>query len=96
MLRNNLKKIDLAKDLSKKIGFSSSYSKKIINELIEIIILNIKKDDLTLKNFGTFKIRKKKNRLGRNPKTKEKFTIFARNSVVFIPSKKINEMLKNI
>ena len=93
MLRNNLRKIDLINNLSEEIGFSSNYSKKIINDLIEIIIQNIKKGDLILKNLGTFKIRKKKERIGRNPKTKEKFIIFERNSVVFIPSKKILNML---
>ena len=56
MLRNNFRKIDLINNLSKEIGFSSSYSKKIINELIEIIIQSIKNGDLILKNFGTFKI----------------------------------------
>ncbi len=93
MLRNNFRKIDLINNLSEEIGFSSNYSKKIINDLIEIIIQNIKKGDLILKNLGTFKIRKKKERIGRNPKTKEKFIIFERNSVVFIPSKKILDML---
>tara|TARA_B100000963_G_C22176384_1_gene472509 strand:- start:217 stop:507 length:291 start_codon:yes stop_codon:yes gene_type:complete len=93
VLRNNLRKIDLINNLSEEIGFSSNYSKKIINDLIEIIIQNIKKGDLILKNLGTFKIRKKKERIGRNPKTKEKFIIFERNSVVFIPSKKILNML---
>ena len=93
MLRNNLRKIDLINNLSEEIGFSSNYSKKIINDLIEIIIQNIKKGDLILKNLGTFKIRKKKERIGRNPKTKEKFIIFERNSVVFIPSKKILNIL---
>ncbi len=93
MLRNNFRKIDLINNLSKEIGFSSSYSKKIVNELIEIIIQSIKNGDLILKNFGTFKIKKKKERVGRNPKTQEKYIIFERNSVVFTPSKKILDIL---
>ncbi len=95
MLRNNFRKIDLINNLSRELGFSSNYSKRIINELIVIIIQNIKKGDLILKNLGTFKIRKKKERVGRNPKTKEKFIISERNSVIFIPSKKIIDKLNN-
>ena len=95
MLRNNFRKIDLVNNLSRELGFSSNYSKKIINELIIIIIQNIKKGDFILKNLGTFKIRKKKERVGRNPKTKEKFIISERNSVIFIPSKKIIDKLNN-
>ena len=96
MLRNNFRKIDLINNLSRELGFSSNYSKKIINELIVIIIQNIKKGDLILKNLGTFKIRKKKERVGRNPKTKEEHLISARNVVSFSPSKSIYSEINKI
>ena len=54
MFKKNLKKIDLAKRLSNKTGYSVNFSKKLINDLVEIIVLNIKKENLTLKNIGTF------------------------------------------
>ncbi len=93
MFKGKLKKIDIAKNLSKKTGFSINYSKKIIDDLIEIIIFDLKNSRLNLKNLGSFKLIKKKERIGRNPKTKEEFIIPTRKSVSFTPSEKI---LKNL
>ena len=88
-MNNNLKKIDIIKNLSNKIGFSQNISKKIVNDLIDIIIENIKNDNMNLKNIGNFKLIIKKERLGRNPKTEEEFTITPRKSVSFTASKNI-------
>ena len=84
----NFKKEDIAKILSSKSGLSLSYSKKLINDLIVIMFEIINTDKLILKNFGSFKILNKKSRLGRNPKTKEKFIISARKILTFKTSKK--------
>ena len=89
MFKKSLSKIDLIKNLSNKTGFSINYSKKIINDFVEILLRNIKDNDFILKNIGSFKIIKKKERIGRNPKTMQEFTISSRKSVKFIPSKKI-------
>ena len=56
MAKYNFKKEDIIKNLSFSTGFSLNYSKKIINDLIEILIKNIKLGDFNLKNIGTFKI----------------------------------------
>ena len=93
MLKNNLKKEDLVKNLSLHTGYSLTYSKKIIDDLIEILILVIKNDYLNLKNVGSFKLIRKRKRLGRNPKTKEEFIISARKSVSFNASKEITDKL---
>ena len=84
---SSYKKEDIAKDLSLKTGFPVNYSKSLINDLIESMINQISKSNLNLKNFGVFKTIKKNERSGRNPKTKEKFTISSRNSIKFTPSK---------
>ena len=83
----NLKKIDIIKDLSIKTGYSSNYSKKVINELVDEILQSIKKGNFNLKNIGSFKIISKKERIGRNPKTKKEYVISKRKSVSFKPSK---------
>ena len=95
MIRKSIKKIDIIKNLSLQTGFSYNFSKKIINDLIEVIILNIGLGSLVLKNIGSFKLIKKKQREGRNPKTKEKFIISARKSIIFTPSKKISKNVNN-
>ena len=83
----------MIKKLSLKTGYSNSFSKKLINDLINILTINIKIGDLTLKNIGTFKTIQKKERLGRNPKTKEEFKISRRKSIIFKASKKITEKI---
>ena len=96
MIRKNLTKKDIIKDLAFKTGFPFIYSKKLLSDLIEFIIQNIKNDNLILKNLGSFKIIYKKDRIGRNPKNKEKFIISARKSVSFGPSKKLSNQLNEI
>ena len=86
MSQNNLTKEDICIFLSRKKGYSVLYSKKIINNLIEILIDEIKKNSFNLKNIGTFKILNKKERIGRNPKTKEIYKIKARKTLAFKPS----------
>ena len=81
MLKKDFKKIDLVKDLSLKTGYSQNYSKKIVDDLINIFIQNIKSGNLNLKNIGSFKLLNKKERIGRNPKTKEEFIITSRKSL---------------
>ena len=94
MVNKNLNKNVLAKNLSSKTGLSLNYSKKLIDDLVNIIIDNIKYGNLRLKNIGAFKILNKKARIGRNPKTKEEFVISKRKSISFVVSKNIQNKLK--
>ncbi len=96
MSNNNLKRIDLAKSLSKKKGFSKLLSKELIDSLISILIINIKKKNLNLKNIGTFKIIHKNERIGRNPKTKKIYTISSRKSISFLASKKLTKLINKL
>ena len=96
MLKKDFKKIDLIKDLSLKTGYSQNYSKKIVDDLINIFIQNIKSGNLNLKNIGSFKLLNKKERIGRNTKTKEEFIISSRKSLSFTSSKKIIDNLNKI
>ena len=84
----NFQKEDIARILSAKSGFPISYSKKLIEDLLDLMIEIIITNKLNLKNFGSFKILNKKPRLGRNPKTKEKFIISARKMLTFKTSRK--------
>ncbi len=93
MTKKNFNKDNFYKLLSEKTGFSVLLSKKIINDLIKIIIKEIKKENFNLINLGKFKIIAKKNRLGRNPKTKQTFIINKRKSISFIASKNLLKIL---
>ena len=96
MFRKKIKKIDIIKNLSNKTGFSSIYSKKLVSDLIEAIVSNIKKGNLNLKNVGSFKLIKKRERLGRNPKTGKEFIISSRKSIKFVTSAKLTKKLNEL
>ncbi len=91
----NFQKEDIARILSAKRGFPISYSKKLIEDLLDLMIEIINTDKLSLKNFGNFKILNKKPRLGRNPKTKETFIISARRTLTFKTSRKFSSEINN-
>ena len=96
-MSNNFNKNDFAKSLKIKTGLSSSLSMKIIVDFIQILVDNIKSGNCNLKNVGSFKIKKKNKRIGRNPKTKEEYIISSRNTIIFTPSKKLIKSLnKNL
>ena len=87
------KKIDFSKSISSKTGLSVSYSKKIIDDLLVALAYQIKNGSLILKNIGTFKLLDKKERIGRNPKTKERHLISKRKVVSFSPSKRLTNLI---
>ena len=93
MNKNNFTKKNIVDDLSENTGFSTNYSKKIINDFIFIISEEIKNNNFNLKNIGSFRLIDKNERLGRNPKTNEKFIISSRKSISFTVSKKILSIL---
>ena len=95
MKRINFKKSEISKDFSQDIGYSSNYSIKLVNDLLDCMIENICSSNLNLKNFGSFKIINKSKRIGRNPKTKEKFIIQSRKSLKFTPSKRFLSLLND-
>ena len=95
-MRINLTKKDLVNLVYMQVGFSKQISENLIDDFLLTIIENIKLEKkLKLSNFGTFTIRKKKSRIGRNPKTKESKTISSREVVLFKPSKEFKEFINS-
>ena len=93
-MRINLTKKDIINSAYMRVGFSKNLSENILDDLLMILSKNIvNKEKVKISKFGTFIVKHKNSRVGRNPKTQEKYIIFERNSVVFIPSKKILEIL---
>ena len=93
-MRVNLTKKDLVNLVYMQLGFSKQISENLIEDFLSTIINNIKLEKkLKLSKFGTFTIRKKKSRIGRNPKTKEAKMISSRDVVLFKPSKEFKEFM---
>ena len=87
-MRINLTKKEIINSLYMQIGFSKKISEEMLEDILDIIVENLKKyKKLKISNFGTFSVKSKRSRLGRNPKTKEKKIISERNIVSFKPSK---------
>ena len=93
-MRINLTKKDLVNLIYMQLGFSKQISENLIEDFLTSIVTNIKSEKkLKLSKFGTFSIRKKKSRIGRNPKTKESKVISSRDVVLFKPSKEFKEFI---
>ena len=93
-MRDNLTKKDIVNSIYMKLGFSKKILDLILEDVLEIIIKSLKNNKkVKISNFGTFEIRYKKERKGRNPKTKEEKKISARNVVLFKPSKDFKEFI---
>ena len=70
------------------IGFSKKISENLLDDILSIILKNIiTHKKVKISKFGTFILRNKKKRIGRNPKTKETKVISQRNVILFKPSK---------
>tara|TARA_B100001027_G_C16243365_1_gene320580 strand:+ start:1065 stop:1364 length:300 start_codon:yes stop_codon:yes gene_type:complete len=95
-MRINLTKKDLVNVVYMQIGFSKQISESLIDEFLSLIIKNLKMEGkIKISKFGTFSVRKKNLRMGRNPKTKEKKIISERNVVLFKPSKEFKDFINN-
>ena len=93
-MRKNLTKKDLVNQVYMQIGFSKLISENLIDEFFSLIIKNLKNEKkLKISKFGTFLIRNKGSRIGRNPKTKEEMNISERNVVLFKPSKEFKKLV---
>ena len=93
-MRVNLTKKEIINSLYMQIGFSKKISENLLEDMIDIIVKNLVKHKIIkLSKFGTFSIRSKKSRIGRNPKTKEEKIIKQRNVVLFKPSKEFKDYI---
>ena len=96
MSRINLTKKDLINAVYMQIGFSKNISENLIDDFLLMIIKNLKEEKkIKMSKFGTFSIRSKKSRIGRNPLTKEKKMISDRDVVLFKASKEFKDLINS-
>ena len=95
-MRINLTKKEIINSIYMQVGFSKKISENLLDDFLYILLdeLLINKK-VKISKFGTFSIRYKKSRIGRNPKTMENKVISERNVVLFKPSKELKEYLNN-
>ena len=93
-VNTNFTRDDIAESLHNEFGLTKKDCILFVNDILEIIIEGLNKNGFVkIHNFGSFKIKRKRSRVGRNPKTKEEVIISERNVITFKPSKNV---IKNI
>ena len=96
-MRINLTKQEIVNSIYMQIGYSKNVAENLLEDFFDIIFKNLKENKkIKIAKFGTFELRLKKSRIGRNPKTKEKKIISERNVVLFKPSKELKKKINLI
>tara|TARA_B110000438_G_scaffold298337_2_gene346397 strand:+ start:419 stop:712 length:294 start_codon:yes stop_codon:yes gene_type:complete len=92
----NITRDDISEFIFQEFGLAKKDCNDLVHDIIQQISIGLKKNDyVKIHNFGTFKIKSKSERIGRNPKTKEEVMIEARKVISFIPSKNFVKIINN-
>lgn len=95
-MRINLTKKEIVNSIYMQIGFSRKISENLLEDVFQILLKNILiEKKVKIAKFGTFVLRRKNQRVGRNPKTKEEKIISERNVILFKPSKELKQLINN-
>lgn len=95
-MTNTITRADLANSIYQELGLSHAESGEIVDAVIEEVVLGLLAgEQVKLSSFGTFKVRNKKQRIGRNPKTKQEVPISARRVVTFHSSNILTKRINN-
>ena len=96
-MRINLTKKDIVNSIYMQIGYSKKVSETLLEEFFNILLNSlIHKKTVKISKFGTFFLKQKKERIGRNPKTKKEAVITARNVISFKASKELKKFINEI
>jgi integration host factor subunit alpha len=93
MEKKTLTRADLSETLHRNIGLSRTESADMVNNVLDLVSdALVEGQSVKLSSFGTFMVRAKRARMGRNPKTGEEVPITPRRVLVFRPS----QVMKNV
>ena len=93
-MRDNFTKKELINSIYMQLGFSKKISENIVEDFINIIVENLIQNKIVkISSFGTFFLKRKKSRIGRNPKTKVNKVISERNVITFKASKEFKNYI---
>ena len=94
-MSSTLTRSGLTEALYKSIGLSRNESAELVELVLEELLLSFEREEnVKLTAFGTFKLRKKSERIGRNPKTGIESKITSRNVVSFKPAQVVKDKLE--
>ncbi len=88
---------DLSEAVYQEVGLSRNESAQLVESVLEEIASTLTEGEtVKLSSFGTFLVREKSGRMGRNPKTGEEVPIAARRVLVFRPSHVLKEFINSM
>ena len=91
-----LTRVDLAEAVYRKVGLSRTESAELVETVIDAISdCVVTGETVKPSSFGSFVVRDKNERIGRNPKTGEEVPIKPRRVMVFKPSNKLRDAVNN-
>ncbi|MBB6444057.1 HU family DNA-binding protein [Bacillus benzoevorans] len=90
-----MNKTELIKAVSEKSELTQKDAAKVLDTVLETITSSLAKDDkVQIIGFGTFEVRERSARKGRNPQTGEEIEIAATKAPAFKPGKELKEAVK--
>lgn len=90
-------KADLVRMIFEKVGLPKVEAQKIVETIFETIKQTLSEgESVKISGFGTFNVKRKRERRGRNPQTGDELQITARKVVVFKPSNIVKDIVKRV
>src|SRR6266849_1593313 len=87
-------KAELVEEVARVSELTKKHSEIIVNTVFDSIITALQKDQkIELRGFGSFRIRQRRSRQGRNPKTGDKVDVPAKRIPYFKPGKELKELI---
>ena len=95
-MSKNITRANLAEAVFLDLGLSYSESEKLVEAVFEEIVQAFERGEgMKLTTFGSFNLKEKASRMGRNPKTGEEYEIEKHKAVSFVPSQTLKNEVKN-
>ncbi len=96
MANNNVTRTTLVDALNQEVGLSKNECAELVEDILRTITDRLAEGTtVKITNFGSFSVRHKRTRMGRNPQTGEKVPISARRVVVFKPAQKLKHRVNH-
>jgi integration host factor subunit beta len=93
-IKDGMTKAELVEEVAKTTQLTKKHAEIIVNTVFDSIVDSLKAGEkIELRGFGSFRIRHRGPRLGRNPKTGDKVEVPAKRIPYFKPGKELREML---
>ena len=95
-MRTNLTKKEIINSIYMQLGYSKRICETLLDDFFDILLEQlIQNNKVKISGFGTFYLRKKQERIGRNPKTNEEAIINKRNVITFKASKELKKYINS-